>query len=64
MDPISKITRAKRVGGIAQAVECLPSKHKALSSNPMPQKKKKNGNIKSYRKPVTTFFKKKWPLAN
>jgi hypothetical protein len=30
---INKITRAKRAGGMAQAIECLPSKHKALSSN-------------------------------
>jgi hypothetical protein len=30
-NPISIITRAKRAGGVAQVV---PSKHKALSSNP------------------------------
>jgi hypothetical protein len=30
-DPISKITKAKGAGGMAQAVECLPYKHKALS---------------------------------
>jgi hypothetical protein len=28
-DPISKITKAKRAGGMAQAVEHLPIKHKA-----------------------------------
>jgi hypothetical protein len=28
-EPISKITRAKRARWMAQAVECLPSKHKA-----------------------------------
>jgi sugar-specific transcriptional regulator TrmB len=28
-----KITRAKRAGGMAQAVECLFSRNKALSSN-------------------------------
>jgi hypothetical protein len=33
-DAISKTTRAKRAGGMSQIVECLPSKHKALSSNP------------------------------
>jgi hypothetical protein len=33
-DPISKITNAKRAGGVAQRVEHLPSKHKALSSTP------------------------------
>jgi hypothetical protein len=30
-DPISKITRAKKAGDVAQAVECLP--HEALRSN-------------------------------
>jgi hypothetical protein len=30
-DPISKITNAKWVGGLAQVVEHLPSKFKALS---------------------------------
>jgi hypothetical protein len=34
-NPISKITRAKRAGGIAQLVEHLPSK----SSNPSTTKK-------------------------
>jgi hypothetical protein len=33
-DLISKITRGKRAGGMTQAVEYLPSKYKALSSNP------------------------------
>jgi hypothetical protein len=32
-DPISKITRAKKTGSMAQAVEHLPKKHKALSLN-------------------------------
>jgi hypothetical protein len=40
-DPISKITRAKRAEGVAQATEYLFSKHKALSSNPSTTKKKK-----------------------
>jgi hypothetical protein len=40
-DSISKITRRKWAGGVAQAVECLLWKHKALSSNPSPVKKKK-----------------------
>jgi hypothetical protein len=31
----------KGAGGVAQTVECLPSKHEALSSNPIPLKKKK-----------------------
>jgi hypothetical protein len=30
---ISKITRAKRAGGVAQAIELLPSKHQVLRSN-------------------------------
>jgi hypothetical protein len=29
-DPISKITRAKRAGGVTQAVECLPCKGKKV----------------------------------
>jgi hypothetical protein len=39
--PISKITRAKWAGGVAQVVECLLCKCKAMSSNPSPTKKKK-----------------------
>jgi hypothetical protein len=34
LNPISKATNAKRAGGIAQVVEHLPTKHKALSSTP------------------------------
>jgi hypothetical protein len=30
-----------RAGKVAQVVKCLPSKHEALSSNPVQQKKKK-----------------------
>jgi hypothetical protein len=33
-DPISKITRTKRIGGMARVIEHLPSKCEALSSNP------------------------------
>jgi hypothetical protein len=40
-DPISKITRVKRAGGVVQVVEYLPSKHKALNSYPSNTKKKK-----------------------
>jgi hypothetical protein len=45
--PISKITRAKWPGGVAQAVEQLLCKCKceALSSNPSPTKKKKEKDI-------------------
>jgi hypothetical protein len=40
-DPISKITREKWTGGVAQAVECLLCKREVLSSNPSLAKKKK-----------------------
>jgi hypothetical protein len=33
-DPISKITKDKRAGGVAQVVKCLPNKCEALSSIP------------------------------
>jgi hypothetical protein len=39
-DPVSNITRAKRVGAEAEDIEYLPSKHKALGSNPVPPQKK------------------------
>jgi hypothetical protein len=39
-DSISKITRAKWTGGVAQAVLYLLCKMEALSSNPSPTKKK------------------------
>jgi phosphatidate phosphatase PAH1 len=45
-DPISKITRTKRAGGIVQVVECLPSKHEALNQISIPQKKKKKKKYK------------------
>jgi hypothetical protein len=38
--PYLKITRAKRAGGMAQAVEYLSFKTEALSSNPSTTKKK------------------------
>jgi hypothetical protein len=48
-DPISKITKTKRAGGVAQVVECLPTKCKALSSKSKKKKKKvkkwKLGNV-------------------
>jgi hypothetical protein len=41
-DPISKITNAKRTGGMAQAAQNMPgNKHKTLSSNPSSSKKRK-----------------------
>jgi hypothetical protein len=42
-DPISEITRAKWNRGVAQAVEHLLCKSEALSSNPIPSKKKVRG---------------------
>jgi hypothetical protein len=42
--PISKITRTKWNGGVDQ-VECLLCKHKTVSSNPSPSKKKKIKNM-------------------
>jgi hypothetical protein len=30
LDPVSKITRAKRAGKVAQVVECPPNKYEAL----------------------------------
>jgi hypothetical protein len=33
---LDKITKTKRVGGVAQIVECLLSKCEALTSNPVP----------------------------
>jgi hypothetical protein len=46
----SKWKQAKvRVGDVIQAIECLPSKCKAQSSNPSPNiKKKKKGVIGCY----------------
>jgi hypothetical protein len=48
-DPISKIpsTKQNRAGTVAQVVEHLPTKCKALSSNPTPTKKKKKRLIKN-----------------
>jgi hypothetical protein len=41
-DPISgkkKKKSQKRAGGVVQEIECLPSKHKTLSSNPRTKNK-------------------------
>jgi hypothetical protein len=35
-----KYPTQKRAGGVAQVVECLPSQHEALSSNPCTTKNK------------------------
>jgi hypothetical protein len=45
-DAISKITRAKKARGVAQMIECLPSKCEEPSSNLSTGKKqRKKGNI-------------------
>jgi hypothetical protein len=38
---LEKTQDKKRADGVSQVVECLPSKHEALSSNPINTKKKK-----------------------
>jgi hypothetical protein len=50
VDPIRKITKARRAGGMAEVVECLPSKCKSLSFNPGTTKKKKSYMSKMVRK--------------
>jgi hypothetical protein len=47
-DPISKITKAKWTGGVAQAVESLLCKHEALQFN-----KKKVLNLNGGNSPTT-----------
>jgi hypothetical protein len=42
---LQKINNAKRTGWVAQVVEHLPSKHKALSSTPSTTKKKKRRRV-------------------
>jgi hypothetical protein len=42
-NPISKITRPKRAGVVAQETECVPSKCKALCSNSSTTKKREKG---------------------
>jgi hypothetical protein len=50
-DPISKITRAIRAGGVALVVECLPSKLKAKfkPQNHIKKKKKKRSTLRESR---------------
>jgi hypothetical protein len=42
-DPVSKLTTAKRAGRVAQVVEYLPSKCKALSSHPSAKEEEEEG---------------------
>jgi hypothetical protein len=46
--PISKITKTKRAGSIAQVIEFLPSKHKAQSSNASITEEKKIEEMLNY----------------
>jgi hypothetical protein len=48
-DPVSKITRAKWTGGVAQVLECPLCKCEALSSNRSSEKKKKNPEEREYK---------------
>jgi hypothetical protein len=41
-DPLPKIIKAKGTGSSDHMVECLPSKHKLLSSNPGTTKERKH----------------------
>jgi hypothetical protein len=48
-----KITTAKSTGGMVQVVECLPTKHKALSSNLETTREKKKKERKRKEKVST-----------
>jgi hypothetical protein len=47
-DPVSKVTRVKWTGGMAQGVQHVFCKHGTLSSNPSPTKKIKVKNIRPF----------------
>jgi hypothetical protein len=49
-NPISKKPNTNRAGGLTQVIECLPSKHEALSSNPNTAKTKTTTNSRNSRK--------------
>jgi hypothetical protein len=59
-----KHTTQNRASRLLQVVECLPSKHEALSSNPVllplypPQKKKKNTNLRPCHSDLDAYI---WP---
>jgi hypothetical protein len=55
-EPISKITRAKMAGGMAQAVECLLANTKTLSSNPSISKKQ--NKKKEFQRQVVEYVRK------
>jgi hypothetical protein len=62
-DPISKIPKAKRARGMAQVVECLNSKNKALSSNLIVATKQERKEKKNYT-PVPPKTKRKEKLPD
>jgi hypothetical protein len=47
LDPISKITRKKRAGGMVQIVEHMPNKHKSPEFKPQYCKQTKKTQTKS-----------------
>jgi hypothetical protein len=47
-DPVWKVTKAKKDWDVAQVVECLPSKSKALNSKPSTTKKKMVFKVRFY----------------
>jgi hypothetical protein len=46
-DPIPKITKSERAGGMAQVVDHLPSQPEAMSSNPSTTNRNEDGAEKS-----------------
>jgi hypothetical protein len=44
-DPISRKLITKKADGVTQVIECLPSKHEALSSKPQYYRKKKKATV-------------------
>jgi hypothetical protein len=53
-DPISRKLITKKADGVTQVIECLPSKHEALSSKPQYYRKKKKSN--SFKKQELSLF--------
>jgi hypothetical protein len=45
LDPVSKITGAKRARGKVQVMEYLPSKHRSLNQTPVPRIMKEKEKI-------------------
>jgi hypothetical protein len=62
--PIQKIIKAKRGGVMAEVVDHLPSKCKAMSSNPSTAKKKKKKVLESQYTCLLSYFKISLPKVN